>query len=232
MTLPKFYSLYSGGKDSTVCTAVLQESGMLAGVVTIRTGIAAPDWEPFIVQSCKDHGWPLEIFETQESYDDLVRKYGFPGPGMHGTYMNYLKGRGIREFKKVHPEGALASGVRKSESARRFRGTKEWSVFEGVPVYAPIMHWTTEQVWDYFNSHGFERSPAYATLCISGDCLCGAFAGPEERAIIQAVYPEVDARFKRLESETGGTWGKFCRKKLGRKTSILCTDCERAGEPL
>ena len=144
-------------------------------------------------------------------------------------FMTYLKGRGIRAFKSAHPDACLASGVRKSESKRRFRSTREWSVFEGVPVWAPIWSWTTEQVWAYFKAHGFVRSPAYAILCISGDCLCGAFASPMERELIATAYPTLDARLKQLEQERGEVWGARAAKKSrpAKNTSVVCVDCER-----
>lgn len=223
-----FWSLYSGGKDSTVATSVLDEAGMLRGVVTFDTGISAPGWLDFVIQSCKNRGWPLEIYKTPESYDELVMKYGFPGPGMHGTFMNYLKGRCVRLFKAAHPGEALASGVRRGESQRRWRNTKEWSVLEGVPVYAPIYKFSTEETWKYFNDRGFIRSPAYEILCISGDCLCGAYATKGERDIIAAVYPEVHQRLCELEKSKGEKWGaRSCKsKRIGGNASPLCTDCD------
>lgn len=229
MKLPKFYCLYSGGKDSTTTASILHKDGMLESCVAIDTGISTPDWLAFVKNSCEEHGWPLEVYKTSASYDDLVRKYGFPGPGKHGMFMNYLKGRGIRDFKKAHPGKCLASGVRKSESQRRMRFTKEWSLFEDVPVFAPLWDWATEKVWGYFNSNGFVRSPAYATLCISGDCLCGAFATPMERGMIKSAYPEVHERLSKLEAECGGFgWGeRSCKsRRKTRQSSPLCVDCD------
>ena len=170
----KYYSLYSGGKDSTSVTHWLSEHGMLAGVVTFDTKIAVPDWLPFIKQTAEERRWNLEIYQTPADYDSLVIKYGFPGPALHGLYMNYLKGRCVRAFKKAHPGAMLASGVRSGESKRRFINTRQWSEFEGVKVFAPLYAWSTESIWDYFNRNGFKRSPAYEMLCISGVCLCGA----------------------------------------------------------
>ena len=224
----EFYCLYSGGKDSTVAAAVLQEAGMLKACVSFETGISTPDWADFVRKSCADRGWPLEMYKTPESYEELVMKYGFPGPAMHGTFMNYLKGRCVREFKKAHPGDCLASGVRRQESARRWRNTKQWSVMEGVPVFAPIYDWTTEKTWAYFNAKGFYRSPAYATLCISGDCLCGAYASPGEREMIRDFYPEVSKRLTDLEQAKGEGWGaRSCKSRRRTKNSgVLCVDCD------
>ena len=221
------YALYSGGKDSTSVVQYLAERNLLLGVVSFDTGISAPGWLEFIGDTAKHRGWPLEIYKTPVSYDALVLKYGFPGPGAHGMFMNYLKGRCVRQFKKAHPRAVLASGVRSGESNRRFVNTKEWSDFEGVKVWAPIYNWTTEQAWDYFNSHGFERSPVYQSLCISGDCLCGAYATKLERVAIQAFYPEVFDRIAKLEKQTGQIWGWGAfRQKKRKQMELFCADCE------
>ena len=225
----KYFSLYSGGKDSTACASYLDERGELAGVVALDTGISVPDWMPFIERTANERGWNLEVYKTPANYDDLVLKYGFPGPGLHGMFMNYLKGRCIRAFKKKHKGDVLASGVRQQESARRAIGTKEWSVFEGVKVWAPIFDWSTPDVWKYIRAKGFERSPAYQTLCISGDCLCGAFATKMERAAIGAFYPCVMDRLKALEAKVGHEWGWGAnRRPRGVKVEVgpVCVDCD------
>jgi len=222
----KFYSLYSGGKDSTAVTDWLNERDQLAGIVTFNTGIATPDWFPFVEKKAREQwGKEIIVLSTLASYDSLVEKYGFPGPGKHGMFMNYLKGRCVRQFKKRFPGAALASGVRKGESKRRFRNTAEWSTFEGVRVWAPLYDWSTEQVWAYLRGKGFERSPAYEVLCISGDCLCGAYATAQERAAIKAFYPDLWLRLDRLEKLTGKQWG-WGANRGGRRGSVICVDCE------
>ena len=230
---PECYVLVSGGKDSLSTAMVLHEAGKLLGAVSFDTGINTPDWKAFVVKTCADRDWPLEIFKTDESYDDLVRKYGFPGPGAHGLFMNYLKGRGVRKFKKAHPDGILASGVRYEESDRRLNSTKPVSVWEGVPILAPIYDWTTEQTWAYFNAHGFERSPAYRLLPVSGDCLCGAFACQGEAAALRLAYPDVAARLDVLGEEIKDKFPKRCKwgwgynqpRKKNKKQSAICVEC-------
>ena len=193
------YALVSGGKDSLSTACYLHEQGKLLGCVYLKTGIATPDSLPFVHKTCSERGWPLDIYETQVSYDDLVIKYGFPGPVQHSMFMNYLKGRCIQQFKKVHPLMPLASGVRTNESARRLLRAKAENMWEGVKVFAPIIHWTTNETWAYFKAHNFERAPAYSTLQISGDCLCGAFAREDEPAAIRTHYPEVWKRITALQ---------------------------------
>ena len=225
--MEKYWSLYSGGKDSTAVTNWLSQQGLLEGIVTLDTGISVPDWLSWVDKKVGQWGCDLEVFKTPVDYDSLVLKYGFPGPGMHGVFMNYLKGRGVRLFKKAHPNWVLASGVRSDESRRRFRNTKEWGSFENVKIWAPLYDWTTPRVWEYVNSLGFKRSPAYAILCISGDCLCGAYADKLEREAIRAAYPELNARLEWLEARTDKPWGWGSNQRIIRQIkSPLCVDCE------
>jgi len=138
--------------------------------------------------------------------------------------MSYLKGRGIRQFKKEFPQGVLASGVRVKESISRSISAKEWGEWEQVKVYAPILTWSDEEVWTYIRANNLPVSPAYQALHISGDCLCGAFGSDEELAMLRAFYPQeyqriIDLQFKRSEIST-----KHC--KWGVKKKAPSCQCE------
>ena len=233
----RYWALFSGGKDSITTAHVLHERGQLAGCVFIDTTIKTPDVVPHIKSVCEKFSWPLEIYTTTYPYEKFVRKYGFPGPSAHFLVMNYLKGRGVRQFKKAHPGEFLASGVRTGESRRRLGNAKEWSKFEGVWVYAPILGWTDERVWEYINKNGLPRSPAYKTLHISGDCLCGSFAKKEEAGMIQMFYPGVAQQIEALEAELDASGHKHNRwgrtgltetrtQKKQTPLSILCAECD------
>jgi 3'-phosphoadenosine 5'-phosphosulfate sulfotransferase (PAPS reductase)/FAD synthetase len=155
--------MVSGGKDSLSTAQALHEAGKLEGCVAFKTGVSTPDWEQFVIKTCEDRRWPLEFYETPESYDALVLEYGFPGPGRHKKFMDRLKGRCVRKFKKQHPDAILASGTRSSESKRREIGTSPISMWEGAPIIAPIYGWTTDETWAFFRDRGFERAPAHAS---------------------------------------------------------------------
>src|SRR5271157_121692 len=105
ISYPRCFALVSGGKDSLSVAQVLDEAGKLEACVALETGVSTPDWKQFLIQTCADRGWPLEFYDTDVSYDDIVLKYGFPGPSKHGRFMQYLKGRCIRKFRRQHPLG-------------------------------------------------------------------------------------------------------------------------------
>lgn len=230
---PPQYALLSGGKDSMATVKVLADADRLLGCVAFETGVSTPDWKDFVADTCAKHGWPIEFYKTPSSYDDLVRKFGFPGPGKHGLFMNYLKGRCVRQFRKRHPDGILASGTRINESDRRAISTKPVSVWEGAPILTPIYDWTTERTWHFFRANNFQRSPAYQTLGISGDCLCGAFAEKDEADKVHYHYPCVGKRLEALGHEIRDTqptrcewgWGWNRPRRKSAKEAALCVEC-------
>lgn len=236
---PPVFALLSGGKDSWTTAQVLANADRLLGCVALGTGISTPEWRDFLIDGCRKRGFPLEFHHTTESYEDLVRKFGFPGVGMHQQFMSMLKGRAIREFKRKHPTGILASGTRKDESQRRFASTKPLSVWEGVPILTPIYDWTTEETWEFFRVNGFERSPAYQYLMVSGDCLCGAFAVQGEAEALRLGYPKIADHMDALGREIHDAFPKRCKwgwgwqewangKRRKRKTAreaSICSEC-------
>jgi 3'-phosphoadenosine 5'-phosphosulfate sulfotransferase (PAPS reductase)/FAD synthetase len=176
----------------------------------------------------------LDVFDTPVEYEDLVRKYGFPGLSKHSWMVSYLKGRGVAQFKKAYPKTPLASGVRVAESERRTLNTLPVSKWEGVVVYAPILNWSTAETWEYVRSKGYERPESYSKLGISGDCLCGSYAQPWERDAIRVHYPEVDTRLRMLENDPvvrchqrRSVWGWSKSKHRVKKglEAIVCAEC-------
>lgn len=221
------YALYSGGKDSSTVAHYLASRNQLAAVVTLGTGISAPGWFDFVHQTARDQGWPHEHYDTPISFEALVEKLGFPGPKAHTIFMNQLKGRALRAFKKRHPTAILASGIRRQESKRRMGSAQEYSLFENVPVWAPLINWTDAEVWAYVKKHALQRSPCYGVLGLSGDCLCGAYARPDERALIAAAYPDIETRLVAMErgQEKPWGWGKTWKRPAATTESVLCVEC-------
>jgi 3'-phosphoadenosine 5'-phosphosulfate sulfotransferase (PAPS reductase)/FAD synthetase len=177
---------------------VLAKAGRLEAVVAFDTGLSTPEWKQHVQETCEKRKWRLLFYKTDYAYEQFVLKYGFPGPARHDWIMRYLKGRCVRQFRKAHPDGILASGVRSDESQKRAGSTKPFGQWEGAPILAPIHDWSTAETWNYFIGEGFERSPAYSTLQISGDCLCGAYAREDEKAALEFHYPQIGSYFRDL----------------------------------
>lgn len=235
ISYPKCFALVSGGKDSLSTAQVLHEAGKLAGCVALRTNLSTPDWEDFVRATCDARGWPLEIYETDGSFEKFVMTYGFPGPAKHSWIMRVLKGRCIRKFRKQHPDGILASGVRSDESVIRAGSTKPVGQWEDAPILAPIYDWTTEDTWKFFYDRGFERAPGYSTMQISGDCMCGSKARKDEWPALQFHYPKLAKYLTDLGDEikdahpTRCKWGWGCDRPSKRRQTaaegFLCAEC-------
>lgn len=178
----------------------LRQQDKIDHALFIDTRIRVPGLREFVEGECRFYGVPLEVIETPALYERVVLQYGFSGPGGHSLVMNYLKGRAVRVWKKKHPGMILATGVRREESSRRAPVVKEWGLWEGVWVFAPIWNWSNEQVREYREEHGILTSASYQTLHIDGNCLCGAFARKEEMGLIEIFYPELAERIHRLEA--------------------------------
>ena len=222
----RYYALVSGGKDSMVLAHYLHSKGALKGCIFIDTGIAATGLREWIEKI----PYPLEIYPTPIRYEWFVWKYGFPRYAGHNWAFNYLKGRALRELRKKH-EGedsfVLASGVRKLESARRFRNVQATSDLEGMECHAPLLEWSTPEIWSYVNRHAIDISPCYQTMHYSGDCFCGSFAQPGEKTMLKIFYPEVWDRIRKLEEQVGGSWGNtnLPTKRDVEQAPLTCYEC-------
>ena len=187
----------------------------LEGCLAIDTGVSIDGWLDFVKEETAHQGWLLKIIRTPESYEDLVRLYGFPGPKLHRVMWSALKERALRIFAKEHPSAVLASGVRKHESAKRFRSVKAGGTFAGLQVVQPIADWRTPKVWAYLEAHGGRRAPAYEHLGISGDCGCGANSTRTERIALPSAAPVFARRIGDLEAELSSI-PKHAGKKRAR----------------
>ena len=207
--MTEYVGLFSGGKDSMVACL---EAGVKE-VVYCRTGVGLN--EEYVVKTCKRFGWKLHIVEPKEgeTYEDFVRRFGFPHQGIHNTIMGMLKWHPMRKWystqKKLGRDIIYISGRRKKESARRKRmkSNKEYLEMDGIKFYSPIFDWSTGEVWVYLEEHNIDRSPIYETMHLSGDCMCGAFSQKGESGILSIFHPEMAKRFRRMEAEYGGKWG-------------------------
>lgn len=198
------YALFSGGHDSLVSTHKSMLAGYTDTVLHIDTGIGIPKTQAYVERVCDNKGWPLEVVSSDFEYDEIVREYGFPGPGVHIIMYSKLKERALRKVARRHDEKPhFYTGVRRAESDRRFRNlTERRKEAQQWVWHAPILAHTQEDVDDWIESAGLPRSPVKQTFHHSGECLCGAFGNrAEELVLLEAHYPQTAERIKELEAE-------------------------------
>lgn len=226
----KHIGLFSGGKDSLVACHSLQDE--LDGVLYCKTGIGLQENVDYVRDTCKTYGWTLNIVEpkTNETYEDFIRKFGFPGKGIHSAIMGYLKYHPMRKFARENKPLTYITGRRRKESKRRMRIQKQQTEkVDGMTFYSPLYDWTTKDVWDYIKKHELKRCPVYETLHMSGDCLCGAFSESGEAELIATFHSKMAERIKLLEQQYGGRWGNQSSitgaLNQSKISSYVCNDC-------
>jgi 3'-phosphoadenosine 5'-phosphosulfate sulfotransferase (PAPS reductase)/FAD synthetase len=215
------FAMFSGGHDSVCAAHVASQRPEFSGCVHINTGIGIEKTREYVRRTCKDFGWPLleyHALELGQDYDEIVCEHGFPGPWMHTKMYNRLKERGIRALTRDHktkPSDRVmcVTGVRRAESKRRMATTQTMSR-EGARVWvAPLVDWVPSTKNAYMTKHDIPRNEVVDLLHMSGECLCGAFAKPNELEEIGTWFPEEYERIKALEARAAecgvpAVWGK------------------------
>lgn len=156
-------------------------------------------------------------------YEDIVRKYGFPGPSQHQAMYIQLKERAIellvrrekasrndpqtRRYGKV----MLCTGIRHDESKNRMGYGGREVRKRGGQLWVNHLYWKNQAwFWQYARARNLPRNPVRELLGISAECLCGAHAGKGEKALIRLACPHTADRLDYLESvarKCGHSWG-------------------------
>lgn len=253
--IPKYaermFPLFSGGHDSLVaCHLASQHPRFERRVHHINTGIGAAATRVFVDEVCRELGWELAVYKSDNTYEQFVRDRGFPGPGMHQWVYLRIKDRCIRQMVKGR-RIALITGCRRQESARRMghveplkigqiekrntpTGEIERHVEKNRYWSAPCFDWSSEEQLAYMEHHDLPKSPMKLAMGMSGECSCGSFASPGELARLRVHAPDVAAEIDRLAA-IAKSLGKHCvwgTRPPGQKgivtaqTGPLCNSCD------
>lgn len=234
----------SGGDDSLVTTHWMMSNVPGCQVFHANTGIGIERTRQFVRDTCKEKGWPLVEIRAREDcgqdYDRLVLDHGFPGPPHHYKMYQRLKERCVRMLVKRHKQRMrdkvlIASGIRKGESRIRMAYINREINFVGSQMWVnPLFHWSKQRFHDYIREHGLKRNPVSEILGFSGECLCGAFAHPGEKALVRIVEPETAERLDALEVKVraaGHNWGWEERPpkkaRVSKKFMPFCVGCTK-----
>lgn len=249
----KVLLMVSGGHDSVtnafVSSLILQKMGISFGVYHGDTTIGIPQTQQYVKDICEKYDWPLFIRRPPnpiDHYDNIVAKYGFPGPTKtsHQYMYRRLKERALRHFVthevKSSPHARqnvlLLSGVRRDESMIRM-GYSEVMSKDASRCWAnPIFYHTEDDCKEIMLLNGIPKNPVKERICISGECLCGCFAKLEEYNEIKNAYPEVYQRLERLReiaAENGHPWewasgpNQWKKEQRQAKNMHMCVGCEK-----
>lgn len=236
----KRFCLLSGGNDSTTLFFVVKDR--VDDVVHINTGIGIEATRQFVRDLCSKHNKNLieKCPPSGSTYEELILEMGFPGPNMHYLMYNRLKERALRQVQKEHvlrPRTDIVqffSGVRYSESSRRAKTTDDIMKNGSAVWVAPLAHWSNENMARYREKYGLPVNPVSANLHISGECLCGCFARPDELEQIRFFYPDTADYIESLQEKVKSAgkekciWGDGVRKskKYIKSSGTLCSSCD------
>lgn len=216
------YALVSGGHDSAAVARWAAEHLRLDALLHINTTIGVEETREYVRELARHLGIPL-IEEMRDDYgngyEEMVRYFGFPGPGFHGLPYSRLKERPLRRVVRQAKAGhhrqshvALVSGVRRQESLRRM-GLNEPVTKVGSQFWInPFFDYDGHQLTDYRKEAGVPTNDVAALLGKSGECYCGAFAKPGELEDTTALgYPAVEKQVRRLERKMKRDGHPACR---------------------
>jgi 3'-phosphoadenosine 5'-phosphosulfate sulfotransferase (PAPS reductase)/FAD synthetase len=254
------FGLFSGGDDSLTVTHFAKErlGTPMDAIVNIDTGIAIPEALEHVRSTCDLLDWNLLQYRAKDQgqdYEQLVLAHGFPGPDHHTKMFNRLKERCLRALARDYPGGniMLVSGLRMQESGRRMRLKAEPIQKDGRRIWcAPFFYWSNDQVAEYRRKQlaHVPKNPAKEYLCMSGECMCGAFAKNGEQAQVRFFFPEFGAYLDDLtrrvraagfpwnwDEEPPGWWCKMKKaEKFGQSDAfederdaeiqMLCSSCQ------
>ena len=145
----------------------------------------------------------------------LVRKEGLSRKCRQCHRLTHARKTFGTDLRINHPYNPacilLVSGVRLEESKRRMAYGKHYHQ-EGPRVFcAPILGWSNAERHAYMADQGLSHNPVADKLCMSGECLCGAFASENEIQELERWYPEVAQRIHDLEAKVARTTDKPCQ---------------------
>ncbi len=226
------FALFSGGHDSLCSVHLASKHPRFSGAVHVNTEIGIERTREFVRETCCSYGWPLIELRPprppfqdkqgrpwgefgQTAYEALVLRWGFPGPKGHTLMYNRLKerciARLIREHRQKKQRIVLVTGVRRQESRRRM-GHIVSEQREGRRVWcAPLVDWNEDDKRAYRLANQLPTNKVAKRLCMSGECLCGAFARPEELAEVEKVCPATATYIRSLELRVKDAGQSRCR---------------------
>ncbi len=243
------YGLLSGGDDSMTAVHLAATHPKFNGVIHINTGIGVKETRQHVRETCAHYSWKLWEIRAKEDcgqdYVEIVKKYGFPGPGAHAKMYIQLKERclefALRNIKKGFRRRdcvLFISGVRSQESDRRM-GYVEPIQKDGSMIWVAVIHdFSKTNCLQYLAKNQVKRNPVSQNIHKSGECLCGAFAKAGELEELRFFYPETAAEIDALNVQVADCghkrkWGEAPKKKPKKikKAGMLCFSCDKNQEP-
>lgn len=197
-------ALCSGGRDSAVATHAAMRFGPAEFVVYLDTTTGLDQNREYVEQLCDEYGWHLATWRTNYNYEDVVRQYGFPGPGWHSKFYRRLKERQLAfHARRYRGEVHFWTGMYKEESKKRMARTVERDDGkDDLWIWrAPMANWSEDDFDSYVERFDLPRNQLWQQIGRSGDCYCGAYGNRMELIDVDAIDGEISTAIRDLESK-------------------------------
>lgn len=204
MTEETHIALISGGQDSAVAAHASMRFGPCEALMYLDTGTGLQANVEYIERFADRYNWHLIKWRTPENYDELVKRYGMPGPSKHEWFYRYLKERQLSKLVGIAGnEVHFWTGVHKLESSNRMQRVveRDEDQSERWIWHAPCANWQPEDFKHYLERFDIPRNPLWRTLGRSGDCYCGAYGNRMELIDLDAINSPRSDWIRDLESE-------------------------------
>lgn len=250
----RVFALFSGGGDSLVAAHIAARDARFSGCVFIDTGTSIPGVKDHVKAVCNERGWPLHVIQSAQTYEDMIRGHGLPGPGQHPTAYVRLKEKALDAFVRElcprckkserhskHATILWVSGARADESVRRMGNSAAFVQRDGSQIWVnPILDWDEAMCAAYRERFDLRKSDIAALIHRSGECNCGTYAQPGERAMLRSLFPEFAAQMDGWETlavehghDNAAVWGQRPTKQVARDQvelvpragELACSDC-------
>lgn len=242
------FGLFSGGHDSLCACHIASQHPRFSGVIHVNTGTGIPQTHDFVYDTAERLGWSLKEYRPKgnDEYEALVLDQGFPGPGHHYKMYQRLKERALRQVLRDHGSRSrkivFVGGRRRAESTRRMQNVvhkietgKNISPSSRTVWASPLFNWLPFDKVNYMEAHDLPVNPVVQLLHMSGECLCGSFAQPNELEEIRLWFPDVAAGIDELAEKVAaaGKWAKWGVKPPdsppvdpNQMSMPMCVTCE------
>lgn len=179
-----YYLAFSGGKDSIVCYDLCQKAGVKFDAHYMRA------MEP-----------PELVYFIRKHYPEVVRHLP------KRTMWQLIYDNGIppmrtiryccRILKEVGGKGrTVITGIRRAESAARSNRQEVAEVRKSLMV-SPILHWTSQQVWDYIKNNNLPYPSLYDEGFKRIGCVMCPCSGPKQMQLEAKRWPKIAEAYRR-----------------------------------
>lgn len=191
----KYFKLtsFSGGKDSTVVAALVQQAIGDIPIVFSDTGIEYPETENYVKTQGNDFGKFL-FLDCEVDFLEMCKKLGPPSRTMRWCCFTNKGAPFSKYYANIEHKHVLSfDGIRREESNLRSNYPREMdnTKYEKQHSAYPILYWSTLEVWLYI----VWKKLSYNRLYDHGFSRIGCWACPNNTKfdwfLFSKVYPEM-----------------------------------------